>query len=184
MKACVKSGAVRFRAKHLECGESSPLSAGGLSPSNVVRRTILERTVGSGGFSRRSTRRCSADQSATRTKRLPVAALQGAVVAFSGVFKQALRCKFRAAQRAARLAGLLALGALALAAAGCRTFNYTDEDLAQERKLLAERQGFKGTGFGGGFGGGFGRGFSPSVGNVNLGSINCPNAVGGVCHGK
>jgi hypothetical protein len=45
------------------------------------------------------------------------------------------------AHHAARFVRLLALGALSLAAAGCRTFNYTDADLDEERRLLAEREG-------------------------------------------
>jgi hypothetical protein len=79
-------------AKPLECGEFSPLSAGDLSPPNVVRRAIPKRTLGSGGFSRRSTRRCLADQSARRKKRRQVAALQRAST-FVGVCRQALMGK-------------------------------------------------------------------------------------------
>jgi hypothetical protein len=81
------------------------------------------------------------------------------------------------AHHAARFVRLLALGALSLAAAGCRTFNYTDADLDEERRLLAEREGLEG-------GWGVGGGFSPGVGKVNLGGISCPNAGSGVCPGK
>jgi hypothetical protein len=62
----------------LECGDSSPLSAGDLSPSKALERTILERMADLDGFSRRSARRCLADESAKRKKRRQVAALQGA----------------------------------------------------------------------------------------------------------
>lgn len=88
-----------------------------------------------------------------------------------------MRCTLRTARRATHVAGLLALSALSLAAAGCRAFNYTDEDMALERRLLAERAGLTG-------GWGVGGGFRPSLGNLNLGGISCPNAVGGVCPGK
>ena len=47
----------------------SALLAGDLSPSSVVARSILQRTVRSGDSSRRSARRCLADKSARRTKR-------------------------------------------------------------------------------------------------------------------
>jgi hypothetical protein len=66
---------------------------------------------------------------------------------------------------------------LSMATAGCATFNYTDEDMDEERRLLAERAGLmRGWGVGGGF--------SPQIGNLNLGNINCPNAGSGVCRGK
>jgi hypothetical protein len=87
-----------------------------------------------------------------------------------------IRCASPSARRATRIAGILTLGALSLAAVGCRTFNYTDEDLEQERRLLAEISGFGGWGVGGSI--------SPGVGKLNLGGINCPNLGGGVCPGK
>jgi len=65
-------------ARALECGDSSPLSAGDLSPSNVVGRTILDRAASSGDCPRRSARRCLADKSAKRKKRRQVTALQSA----------------------------------------------------------------------------------------------------------
>ena len=78
-----------FTAQPLECGDLSPLLAGDLSPSTVVRRTILGREIRAGGFSRRAARRCLAHKSAKRKKRRQVAALQSAG-SFSGGFKQAL----------------------------------------------------------------------------------------------
>jgi len=77
--------------------------------------------------------------------------------------------------RSVRLTGLPALTALCLVVTGCQTFNYTDEDLARERKKLAE--GYASGGWRGGMGG-MG-GFSP-----NIGSIQCPGLGGGVCPGK
>ena len=92
----------------LECGDSSPLSAGDLSPSNVVRRTILEQASVSGGFPRRSARRCLADESAKRTKRRQVAALQSAAGAFFGGFRHSLG-KHPALRRFAILLSVAAL---------------------------------------------------------------------------
>ena len=87
-----------------------------------------------------------------------------------------MKCLRPTARRAARVTGLLALGALSLAAAGCRTFNFTEEDLEQDRKLLAERSGDRAWGVG--------ANFHPSMGKINLGGLNCPNLGGGVCPGK
>ncbi len=75
--------------------------------------------------------------------------------------------------RAARL-GLLAL---CLGATGCRTFNYTEEDLARERRWLAE--GYANGGLGGGMGAG-GINIAPRIGN-----IQCPGlGACGVSPGK
>ena len=72
----------------------------------------------------------------------------------------------------------LALAAFCLIATGCRTFNYTDEDLARERKQMLEGYANHGSGWGMGWGGG--ARISPSIGN-----IQCPGVgVGGICPGK
>ena len=75
---------------------------------------------------------------------------------------------------------------LSLSTEGCATFTYTDEDMARERKLIAERAA-GGRGFwacvenddaGGGYGG---------VGDfhLNLGKFHCPSPPeGGLCRGK
>jgi hypothetical protein len=67
----------------LECGEFSPLSAGGLTPSRVVSRTFLPKAVAAGLSPRRSARRCLADQSAKPGKRRQVAALQSGAAALA-----------------------------------------------------------------------------------------------------
>ncbi len=77
--------------------------------------------------------------------------------------------------RSVRLTALPALAALCLVVTGCQTFNYTDEDLARERRKLAE--GYASGGWRGGMG-------SPSIGNINIGNIQCPGLGGGVCPGK
>ena len=77
--------------------------------------------------------------------------------------------------RSVRLTALPALTALCLVVTGCQTFNYTDEDLARERKKLAE--GYASGGWRGGMG-------SPSIGNINIGNIACPGLGAGVCPGK
>ena len=77
-------------AKPLECGDSSPLSAGDLSPSNKVGWTILEKMLAAGVLSRRSARCCLADQSAKQRKRRQVAALQSPAGACFAVFQHAL----------------------------------------------------------------------------------------------
>jgi hypothetical protein len=79
--------------------------------------------------------------------------------------------------RSVRLTALPALAALCLVVTGCQTFNYTDEDLARERRKLAE--GYASGGWRGGMGIGSMSGFSP-----NIGSIQCPGLGGGVCPGK
>jgi hypothetical protein len=80
--------------------------------------------------------------------------------------------------RSVRLTALPALTALCLVVTGCQTFNYTDEDLARERRKLAE--GYASGGWRGGMGGGF----SPNIGSINIGNIQCPGLGGGVCPGK
>jgi hypothetical protein len=82
--------------------------------------------------------------------------------------------------RSVRLTELAALIALWLVVTGCQTFNYTDEDLARERRKLAE--GYANGGWRGGMGGWGGWGgvkVSPNIGN-----IQCPGlGLGGVCPG-
>ncbi len=81
---------------------------------------------------------------------------------------------------------------LSLATAGCRTFNYTDEDMERERKLISERVA-GGRGYwacvedGHADGGYVGiSGFHLNLDNdhLNLGKFHCPNSGGGVCPRK
>jgi hypothetical protein len=72
---------------------------------------------------------------------------------------------------------LLALVALLLPTAGCRTFNSTQADLERERKQLKE--GYAMPGSWGSTGGMGGFRISPNIGN-----IGCPGLGGGVCPGK
>jgi len=65
---------------------------------------------------------------------------------------------------------LLMFVALSLSATGCKTFNYTKEDDARERKRLAESWG-RGR-WGGMGGGGY---YNPGIGNFNF---NCGNMQG------
>lgn len=67
----------------------------------------------------------------------------------------------------------LALAALSLAATGCRTFNYTEEDLERERTGVEENS--QHSIFGSVTGG-----FHPGFGNVNCGNLNLGGA-GGFC---
>ncbi len=90
MKANLPREAASGTAEPLECGDSSPLLAGDLSPSHLVKRTILEQASSLDESSHRSARRCLADKSAKRKKRRRVAALQTATGAFSVVFIQVL----------------------------------------------------------------------------------------------
>jgi hypothetical protein len=60
--------------------------------------------------------------------------------------------------------------ALFITATGCRTFNYTEEDLEHERQLI--REGMAHPEYGRSMGGG-----------VHIGNF-CPNIGGGVCPGK
>ena len=72
----------------------------------------------------------------------------------------------------------LALVALCLAVTGCQTFTYTDEDLARERRKLAESWASGGWR-------GWGCGVSGMNISPNLGNIGCPGLGGGaVCPGK
>jgi hypothetical protein len=72
---------------------------------------------------------------------------------------------------------LLAMAALCVAATGCQTFSYTKEDLARERKRMADEYG-SGAGLSG-MGSSMG-GFRPNIGN-----IRCPGLGGaGLCPGK
>ena len=61
-----------------------------------------------------------------------------------------------------------------LAAPGCRTFNYTEADMEQERKLLAENSAS--AGFGGDMGG-FQSGIGKiGCGNMHIGGVGCGHA--------
>jgi hypothetical protein len=73
----------------------------------------------------------------------------------------------------------LMLGMLALATAGCRTFNYTDEDLARERQRLAESSA---NGSWGGWG--WGGSFNPGIGKIKLGGFGGANIGDAAGHGK
>lgn len=59
--------------------------------------------------------------------------------------------------------------ALAIAATGCRTFNYTEEDLEHERQLIREGMAYPG-------------GWGAIGGSVPVGNIH-PN-IGNICPGK
>lgn len=83
----------------------------------------------------------------------------------------------RSGHGAVRSCLFLALVALLLSTAGCRTFNYTQVDLERERKQLAE--GYATPGSWGSTGGMGGFRISPNIGN-----IGCPGLGGGVCPGK
>ena len=89
-------------------------------------------------------------------------------------------------RRRGSTAPLLMLVGLSLATAGCRTFNYTDEDMARERNLIAERVA-GGRCFWACVGNDPDRDGYGSVGNfhLDLGKFHCPSpAEGGVCRGK
>ena len=76
---------------------------------------------------------------------------------------------------------LLVLVVISLAVVGCRTLNYTQEDLERERSLLAENMAKVQQG---GWGCGGGVGIRPDLSKINLGNIGCPNLGPGVCPGK
>ncbi|TAK93731.1 MAG: hypothetical protein EPO07_17720 [Verrucomicrobia bacterium] len=65
----------------------------------------------------------------------------------------------------------LVLMGLSLAAAGCRTFNYSQEDLERERALVEENSGRS-------IFGGVTGDFHPGFGNFNCGNLNCGGAGG------
>ena len=76
---------------------------------------------------------------------------------------------------------VLTLGFLLLAASGCQTFCYTDEDLERERSLIAESYANVPPG---GWGCGGGIAIRPDFSHINIGNIGCPNLGPGVCPGK
>lgn len=76
---------------------------------------------------------------------------------------------------------LLTLGFLLLATSGCQTFCYTEEDLARERRLLAESWANAPRG---GLGWGGGIAIRPDLSKINIGNIGCPNLGSGICPGK
>jgi hypothetical protein len=76
---------------------------------------------------------------------------------------------------------VLTLGFLLVATSGCQTFCYTEEDLARERRLLAEGWANAPRG---GWGCGGGIAIRPDLSNISLGNIGCPNVGSGICPGK
>lgn len=76
---------------------------------------------------------------------------------------------------------VLTLALLLVATSGCRTFNYTEEDLARERRLLAENMANAPRG---GFAGSSGISIRPDLSKVNIGNVGCPNLGPGICPGK
>ena len=124
----------RRQAKPLECGDSSPLLAGDLSPSNLLRRTIQDRTAGCWRLLVALRASLLGRQGGQAEKRRPVAALQNAL----GVTTTCPSGDFVSTLRTEPLDGHDGRGANPVSAPACKGNETLHNRLMRLKLLLSE----------------------------------------------